>query len=246
MITIDIGNSRIKAGFFNGIQLEELQRFIEPEAVIPFIEQFPDAPVVFSSVHPEKTEVLLQHLKSVSRRHYQVTHDSKFSFTVAYQTPETLGMDRLCGLEGAIAQLRADGIVSGFPLLTVDAGTATTINYINEHGEFEGGLIMPGIALMFESLYKSTAQLPLVPATGDIPLIGSSTHAGIQSGVVHSTVAIIEKFLREIAVKGAGQPQLFLTGGNSTVLFQYFTFARIVPHLTLMGLHALGRQVFTD
>ncbi len=127
---------------------------------------------------------------------------------IDYDTPNTLGMDRLAAAVGACSlQPHKD-------LLVIDAGTAITYELIEASGHYKGGNISPGMATRFKALHAYTERLPLVSEQEDIPLIGTNTVAAIQAGVVHGIVYEMDGYISELRGK---YPNLlvFLTGGHS-------------------------------
>src|SRR5437870_5708113 len=99
---------------------------------------------------------------------------------VLVDSPERVGIDRL--LNALAAKNRVQRAVS---LFIVDAGSAVTVDWVDEKGHFRGGAIFPGFRLMAESLHEYTALLPLVPtpSSGNPPLPGMNTYAAISAGI---------------------------------------------------------------
>ena len=120
-----------------------------------------------------------------------------------------LGIDRLLVAQGAIKKYNK-------PLIVCDLGTASTLNYINEYGEFEGGLIMPGIDMSLDNLYEKTSKLPHIEKVGSVNFLGKNTEENIRSGVYYSLIFTIEAYARQFNVP------VILTGGNSEHLLPYF------------------------
>lgn len=151
--------------------------------------------------------------------------------------PEKVGLDRLCG---AVA---AKGMVSpGTPAITVDAGTAVTVNLIDADGVFQGGAIFPGPRLMARALHDYTAKLPLVDPT-DIPndeLPPKNTGAAIRWGIYGALVGGVHSLVIYLATRCVSRPWLLLTGGAQQLLagneFPCVAQTIEIPALTLEGI----------
>jgi type III pantothenate kinase len=152
---------------------------------------------------------------------------------INYKTPETLGVDRIAAVCGAI------DIFPNRSSLVIDAGTAITYDFIDGHGNYEGGAISPGIEMRFEALHTFTERLPLVTKNGDLTLIGNSTETCIRSGVLNGVVAEMEGIINNYKQL---YPDLgvVLCGGNS-----FFFENRLkptifaTPDLVLSGLNRI-------
>ena len=138
----------------------------------------------------------------------------------AYENPATLGIDRWLAIVGAAHAY-------GTPVVIMDLGTATTLDAVDEQGRHLGGLILPGPALMLESLATATA-MPIPTGFGndetengttgkkaDSPGVGpaSSTSEAIREGVFAAQIGALNQFMRHVAAKLSKEPSLVLTGG---------------------------------
>ena len=143
----------------------------------------------------------------------EVTSYEQLPIRVDVEHPERVGLDRLLGAVAA-NRLRLPGRVA----ITVDVGTAVTINLIDRSGVFNGGLILPGPRLMTESLRQGTAKLPAVDFGGlPVPRAsfpGRSTEDAIRNGVRFAVAGAV----RQAFEAAAERPQLFVTGGNSHLI----------------------------
>lgn len=155
-----------------------------------------------------KNEVLNDYLRGKLRRFIFLDETVKLPISVQYETPETLGKDRLAAAVGA------NYLEPGKDLLVIDAGTAITYELIEASGTFLGGNISPGMTTRFKALNFYTKKLPLVAEEEIIPLIGTSTESAIQAGVVNGIVYEMDGYIEMLRIK---YPNLlvFLTGGHS-------------------------------
>lgn len=132
-----------------------------------------------------------------------------------YETPETLGPDRLAAAIGAYYE-SLNRVGEHRPVLVIDAGTAITYDLVTADGRYLGGNISPGIHLRFLTLHEHTAHLPLIevlPLGGDRGGLGTTTHTAILHGVLDGVRNEIEGFICEFSLK---YPKLlvFFTGGD--------------------------------
>lgn len=130
---------------------------------------------------------------------------------IDYNTPQTLGSDRLAAAVGAWNEK------SGSNLLVIDAGSAITIDFVERTGIYRGGNIAPGIRMRLRALHEYTGRLPLVEKEGETPLLGKETETAIRSGVIRGICHEIEGYISEISQR-FGDVYVFLTGGDEISL----------------------------
>ncbi len=149
---------------------------------------------------------------------------SQFNLKIDYETPDTLGIDRICSAEGAFHLYcrRNKNYNKDQYIITIDFGTATTINIVKYKGIFTGGLILPGINMMFKSLRDETAQLPLTKTTEYKNVIGRSTKSSIASGVINATAGAIIQTINHLKQKeNKIKIKTYATGGNGKYILPY-------------------------
>jgi type III pantothenate kinase len=213
LITIDVGNSRIKVAVFEQDILVEFFVVDPQEARIFFSEIFKQYPKIekalFSSVGQFDFEVLDFIQKNVSTQ--IIHHQTKFPFTNLYSTPETLGVDRMVLAAGATLM---------FPnknRLVIDAGTCVTYDFVDQQNQYLGGAISPGIALRYKSLNDYTQNLPLLEKNDAHALTGDSTESSIHSGIINGLTFEMDGIISQYFHK---YPDLtvILTGGDADFL----------------------------
>jgi type III pantothenate kinase len=152
---------------------------------------------------------------------------------VAVDNPSQVGIDRLLNAVAANTRRNLHA-----PAIMVDAGTAITVDYVDEAGVFRGGAIMPGLTLMAKSLHDYTALLPLVPVDPGVSLPGGSTVTAMQAGIFWSVAGgILELIARLKALQPHSPAQVFLTGGDAMSLRAPLPGEITVwPTMTLEGL----------
>lgn len=242
ILVCDIGNSFIKSAIFKDETLINYNVKKDFSSIRKFIKEKEISTVVISSVVPSKLKLLLKELSSFSSVKSSVIHKNlKYDLSIKYATPNTLGMDRICSAEGAFYLVKTSRDSNSFKkddyFISIDCGTATTINVIKYPNSFLGGLIAPGLDMMFSALHTQTAQLPRLTAKSYKSLIGNSTKASIASGVINSTVGIIHQTITSLPK----QPKkVFITGGNAKYIIPHLKFdVKYEKALVLYGIKAI-------
>tara|TARA_B110001469_G_scaffold125737_1_gene141787 strand:+ start:143 stop:871 length:729 start_codon:yes stop_codon:yes gene_type:complete len=139
----------------------------------------------------------------------------KLPFENRYDTPLTLGVDRLALMAAAVKQCPNKNV------LVIDAGSCITYDFMDADQNYLGGAISPGLEMRYKSLEAFTSNLPLLPKSIPNQRIGSSTEASIHSGVVHGVLQEIEGTIKVYQNK---YPDLtvILTGGDADFLCKQF------------------------
>lgn len=219
-LACDIGNSNIKAGLFSGNNIIESFFFQGVEDVKRLYLQKEITYTGISSVVSQKSDKFIKFLTSKDLPFYQISQKSDFGIKITYKTPETLGIDRICSAAGALF-LNGD-MKENETILSVDFGTATTVNAILYPGNFVGGIIAPGIRMMSESLHSKTAQLPEVSLEDYRDVFGRTTRESIASGLLSYSIGMINIVLAYIKNEYmTGVNKLFITGGNAEKVIPY-------------------------
>lgn len=149
--------------------------------------------------------------------------------TNLYKMPKSLGVDRWCALIGARSLTRSACVV-------VMAGTATTVDTLDASGNFLGGLIIPGSALMLRALARDTAGLPF--AAGHYALSPRCTDDAIVTGAIEAQVGAIERAFSRLPGRDA---VCVISGGNADVLSPRLVIPhRLAQNLPLEGLRKLA------
>jgi type III pantothenate kinase len=236
-IALDIGNTAVKAGCFEGPALREMAAGLSAAQVLELARRWQPEHVIISSV-AEDAALRAEELRGVVPG--EIVTFSSGSTVIplrnAYATPHTLGADRLAAAVGAA------GLRPGQNTLIVDAGTALKLDLVTADGTYHGGSIAPGLGMRLRALHAFTGRLPLLelPARdATIPLVGDSTTGSLLSGVVNGAVAEITGLLAQYRQHYPALGVL-LTGGDAAFLAARLP-ARIfvVPELVLLGLNRI-------
>ncbi len=213
ILTIDVGNSRIKAAVFEGNSIIANDVFFNNELVKSIQKILNDHPkitqIVVASVGNSQKQTFLDFEKKAKVTF--ITHENLFPFSNKYETPATLGVDRM---------VLAAGAVLSFPKqnrLVIDAGTCITYDFVDQQNNYLGGAIAPGLRLRYEALHNYTAKLPLLPLASSDNFIGASTDKAIHSGVVNGCVYEIDGFIDAYKSQYSNFI-IILTGGDADFL----------------------------
>jgi type III pantothenate kinase len=234
-LVIDLGNTWAKAGLFSEKVLVKSFVFDKNASneIKRIITETPDIKrSIVSSVisHSKEIHNILQN-KTLC-----IDFDSniRLPLKIVYQTPETLGKDRIAAVAGAIA------LYPGKPLLVIDGGTCMKYNFVSEKAEFYGGAISPGLDMRFKSLNVFTDRLPQLSYEKDFSdVVGNSTAGSILSGVQKGILFEAEGYIKHFHAHNK-QGIVLATGGSLPFLvdgLKNSIFA--APDLILYGLNEI-------
>lgn len=208
-LAIDIGNSFAKAAVFEKGQLVETFQSAknDPDFIKPVLTAYPQIDsAIMTSSQPESESVENQ-LKKLMKYYIRFRPDVAVPIKNMYETPASLGSDRLAAAVGAHSTYPESDV------LIVDFGTAITIDVVTKGGEFLGGNISPGATTRFRALHDYTTTLPLLSLPEETQLIGGSSAQAIEGGVVNGILFEIEGYISRLSEKYDGLRVIF-TGGD--------------------------------
>jgi len=187
---------------------------------------------ILSSVKPVDDEIL-KYLSENFDVFIELDHQTELPIENLYQTPETLGKDRLAAAVGA------NELFPDQNLLIIDAGTAITYDLVSEKNQFVGGNISPGLQMRFKALNHFTGKLPLVSYSDEFQTIGKNTtdaiRSGVQNGILYEIAQTIELFN-----KNYQNLQIVMTGGDSIFFDKKLNYSIFVHfNITLIGLNRI-------
>jgi type III pantothenate kinase len=232
-LVLDTGNTSTKAALFDGVIPVKKERLLssDTEAISRFIEGHVIDKAIISSVALDPSAIL-KFLESAIRKVHFLTWRSHYPFTIDYETPETLGTDRLAAAAGALVHH------PGCDILVIDAGSALTVDLV-AGGSYCGGSISPGLSMRFRALHEYTGRLPLVMPAGKFSFPGKSTEDAIAGGVVMGIVYEINEYIRTFEKKH-NKLIAVITGGDGEMIASH-TGRKIFhyPDLVAEGLNYL-------
>jgi len=242
LLTLDIGNTNIKSALFEDDRLTEFNVHSTVNNAVKYLEKFAFNESAICSVNPPVEKVLTDNIPVRTIKLFRANIQNKFNLRIKYDTPNSLGMDRVCSVVGALDIASKEKIFSKNQcIVTIDFGTATTINVVSPAREFLGGLIAPGIKTMLKSLNEKTAQLPSPELKNYEGIIGHSTNSSIISGVISATVGMIGETINQLSSESdQNLPLIFATGGNAKYVLQYLKYKVLFEEaLVLKGLNVI-------
>lgn len=241
LLTIDIGNTRVKWAVFNATGQLQMQAACLHQA-IELIDFFNNNLTIKRAIIANVADelVLQKVLQKLGKNPFTLAQSSAQAcgVTNGYESPVHLGIDRWAAIVAAWQMVQK-------PVLVINAGTAVTIDVVNAKGYFLGGSIMPGLRLMQESLAKNTAQLPI--GQGNVRLFATNTQDAIMTGCMRAIVGAIN-FAANNSQLGTQTLQIIISGGDAAQIMACFdeNLAKrtiIVDNLVCYGLLALEREV---
>jgi type III pantothenate kinase len=244
-LVADIGNSRIKWGRCRDGRVDVAVSLTadEPASWQSQLESWGIAGVhvwALSGVHPRNRDRLADWLRERHDRVEVIDSARQLPLRVVLEHPDRVGIDRL--LNAVAAQTRRR---PGTPAVLVDAGSAVTVDWLDESGAFCGGSIFPGLRLMAQALHDQTALLPLVKMDKTSPPVpGRSTVADIEAGVYWAAVGGIKTLIDQLKTHTTKDPQVFFTGGDAPLLAGSLDpTVETWPNMTLEGLRLAAESL---
>jgi type III pantothenate kinase len=254
LLAIDVGNTNIVLGVFEGDRLTKswrLATFRERTAdemgvlVTQLFEQsgFDRSAVggiILSSVVPPLTRPM----EDMARQYFgraPITVDpgTNTGMPVLYTPASDVGADRVVN---GVAAYELYGRASGAPLIVVDFGTATTFDAISEAGEYIGGVICPGIGISADALFQRAARLPRVDVRKPSAIIGKTTVTSMQAGLFFGYVSMVDGIVQRMRqeLPGGERATCIATGGMADILAgETRAIQHVEPDLTLQGLRII-------
>jgi type III pantothenate kinase len=239
LLALNVGNSRLAIGVFVEGKLEyvdrvpHVQRADWPGKIVQAWDRIartePPA-IAAAGVNPPLVEPLEHAVQQATGQPVRwVGRDLDLPIKVRTDEPAQTGVDRVLNVAAAYEQI-------GKACVVVDAGTAVTIDFCNDAGEFVGGAIAPGAALLADALHEHTAKLPRVPLVVPQGVCGTNTTAAIQHGIYHGIRGLVKEMTENYATALGTWPELIATGGDAKTLFDGWELVHAIsPDLTLYG-----------
>lgn len=240
LLVLSVGNTRLAVATFVGGELQGVvrvphgQRADWPGVIAEAWRKIADTDepaVAGASVNPTLVEPLEHAVKGATGLDVEwVGRDLKLPIKVRTEEPAQTGVDRVLNIAAAFEQL-------GKACVVVDAGTAITVDFCNDAGEFLGGAIAPGATLQLDALHEKTARLPRVPLAAPVGQFGTTTASAIQQGVFHGIRGMVKELVENYATTLGTWPELIATGGDAAVLFGDWELVHAIsPDLTIYGI----------
>lgn len=239
-LVVDWGNTTVKTGWFRGATLLETRRYNSPDALLTDLAEQPPLSTIVSSTSRPADEIRGK-LGGLGGHTWVLDSQTPVPIRKAYDTPHTLGADRIAAAVGAMA------LFPGSACLVLDLGTCLTADFVDSEGVFQGGLISPGLQMRFSAMHQQTARLPLIDFNpGELSLewpdlTAKNTRQAMQSGVVNGLLFEMNGIIDTYRHKRP-ETAVVLCGGDASFFESRLKgpiFA--VPELVLIGLNRILR-----
>lgn len=248
LLAIDIGNTNIVFGVFEGKKL--LEHFRLATDIEKTVDEYLilinsllslkkldfrtiDGGIISCVVPPLLTtfESLLKRLTETEP--IVVEPGIRTGMPILYENPAELGADRIVNAVAAYEKYKRAVIV-------IDFGTATTFDYVSPKGEYVGGVIVPGIMVALEALFEKASKLPRIELCVPKSVIGRNTIHAMQSGMVFGYSSLVDGIVKKIKEEVKTDPYVVATGGLSKLIHTASkTIDEVDEFLTLDGLRIL-------
>ena len=242
-LCIDQGNSRTKVALMTD-DGKMMNHFIYKQFSSADVERLFDLYDISDSIISSVVNIEAAVVNTLHRRsqHFVLfDHNTPVPIVNRYDTPQTLGQDRLAAAVGAKSLCPDEN------LLIIDAGSAITYDFVSDKGEYMGGNIAPGLKMRFTMLQRMTKKLPPVEVEENelIPLFGKNTRDAIAAGVIRGIAYEVKGYMRTLSEK-VPHFQTFLTGGNAPYILNNVRTSRtekrdirVEKNLVLIGLNTI-------
>jgi len=255
LVTIDIGNTTIAVGVFDGDRLKVTWRVatgihrLADEYGTLFLNLLQRQGILLSKIRGaalcSAVPPLVSTLHEVCQEYLGISPlvvepGVKTGIRITIDNAREVGPDRIVN---AVAAHH----LYGEPVIIIDLGTATTFDVVSGGGDYLGGAIAPGIAIATEALFTRTAMLPRIELVRPKQVIGRSTISAMQSGIVFGYIGLIEGMVRRIEQELGSKTKVIATGGYAQLLAEETPAIDIVnSDLTLVGLRLIYEMNETE
>ncbi len=246
LLAIDVGNTNTVLGVFEGERLvrhwrveTNPARTVDEHAVLvrDLLSGVALDGAALSCVVPALTRTFRDLCRSYFGLELLVVEPGvRTGMAMLYETPHTLGSDRLVNAVAAHARTRGAAIV-------VDFGTATKIEYVTPDGAYAGGVICPGVKISSQALFAAAARLSVVELRRPPQVVGRTTVQALQSGIVLGHVATVDGLVRRIEREYGVAARVIATGGLSSLLAgESETIQEVDEFLTIDGVRLVHER----
>ncbi len=248
LLTIDVGNTNLTLGLYQGDQLAHHWRLATDDARMPdeyglqflgvleHVSHPLDAlsGICLASVVPQLTQRVAQACREyLHQEPLLVDAGVKTGIRIRYEDPRAVGADRVAD---AVAALR----LYGGPACIIDFGTATTFNALTREGDYLGGAITAGINLAADALFTHAAKLQRIDIQRPPSVIGRNTVHAMQSGLLFGYVSMAEGMVTRFRAELGEDMKVIATGGLAELIARETKVIDVLaPWLTLDGLRIL-------
>jgi type III pantothenate kinase len=232
-LVVDIGNTSTSLGVYRNGRVTNVQRTPSTDPALR-LRSVPERAVI-ASVKPEVNSRWKRFLSGQGVQSIlEVSHKKEIGIPISYPKPETIGADRLANACEAAA-------TCGAPVVVCDFGTALTFDIVKKEEGYVGGIICPGLPLMFDYLSEKTALLPHIKPVKTKRVIGKNTAEAMRIGAHIGYRGMVREILDELKGELGSETIVCATGGFARWVLEGFDESILIdPKLTLKGLGRIG------
>jgi type III pantothenate kinase len=248
LLAIDVGNTNIVYGLFDGTKLvhqfrvessrnrtaDEYAVVVRQLLAMRDVKPSEVTASIVASVVPALTEPMLDLVRRAFGHEALVVGPGiRTGMAILYENPREVGADRIVNGVAAYERFKSG-------LIVVDFGTATTFDCVSPKGEYLGGVICPGVNISADALFARAAKLPRVEIAKPPKVVGRNTQHSMQSGIVYGYVALVDGLVDRLVEELAFPCSVVATGGLARVIAPLSrTIQEVDDELTLTGLRIL-------
>lgn len=231
-LSIDLGNTYAKTGLFSDGKLLETNWKLTYDELVDYVQRIIPKRIMVSSVSYSE-EQLRDEFSNIPTDIYLLKSITPVPLIKLYDTPETLGADRVAAAIGAKV------LYPERNCLVIDMGTCITYDFVDAYDNFQGGIISPGVRMRFKAMHTFTRRLPQLEPDGIPDLIGKNTKHAMQSGVMNGLLAELNGLIEEYD-KVLTNINVIFCGGDATYFANRIKNPNfVVPELVLIGLNRI-------
>ncbi len=240
LLAVDVGNTQTVFGLFDGSTLArhwrvatEAQRTGDELGAL--VSRFLDFAQVDGICLSSTVPPLIREYEAFAERYAEAEllvlgPGVRTGLQIRYDDPREVGPDRIANSVAAKDRY-------GAPCIVVDFGTSTNYDSDPPEGEYVGGVLAPGVEISMEALFSRAARLVKVDFTEPPAVIGKTTAAGLQSGLVFGFAGLVDGIVGRIRDELGSDAPVVATGGLADLIAPHArTIDRVDPWLTLEGL----------
>jgi type III pantothenate kinase len=249
LLAIDVGNTNIVLGVFDGATLvhswrlatlrertaDELGLLIDALFAHDRVDRNRISAIILGSVVPPLTATM----RAMAQRYFAlqaltIEPGIETGMPILYDNPAEVGADRIVN---AVAAFEKFGRGRSRPLIVLDFGTATTFDAVTAAGEYLGGAICPGVQISADALFQRAARLPRIDVRKPPRIVGRTTVGAMESGLFYGYVGLVEGLVRRMGEELGGNALCVATGGLADIIAPETPLIQHVDaDLTLHGL----------